>query len=41
MSEDIANRPQINISVRNFRQNSGNTSGAMTNNAKMTENPVQ
>jgi len=41
MSEDIASRPQIRISVRKRRQNSGSTSGATISSARMTENPVQ
>ncbi len=41
MSDDIASRPQIRISVRNRRQNSGSTSGATISSARMTQNPVQ
>jgi len=41
MSEDMASRPQIRISVRKRRQNSGSTSGATISSARMIENPVQ
>src|SRR5579884_3177587 len=41
MSDDIARRPQIRISVRKRRQNSGNTSGASASSATTTENPAQ
>ena len=41
MSEDIASRPQIRISVTKRRQNSGSTSGATTRSASTTPKPVQ
>ena len=41
MSDDIASRPQIRISVRKRRQNSGNTSGATISNARMMLNAIQ
>ena len=39
MSDDIASRPQIRISVRKRRQNSGSTSGATISSARTTQNP--
>jgi hypothetical protein len=41
MSDDIASRPQIRISVRKRRQNSGSTSGATISSARMTAKPDQ
>ncbi len=41
MSDDIASRPQIRISVRNRRQNGGSTSGATMSNAITTQKPIQ
>ena len=37
----MASRPQIRISVRNRRQNSGSTSGATISSATMTAKPIQ
>jgi hypothetical protein len=41
MSDDIASSPQIRISVRKRRQNSGNTNGAMISNASTMLNAIQ
>jgi hypothetical protein len=41
MSDDIAKRPQIKISVKSRAQNSGSSNGAATSSASTIENPVQ
>src|SRR5688572_2807679 len=41
MSDDIASRPQIRISVTKRRQNSGSTSGATTSVASTRAKPIQ
>src|SRR5687767_14268861 len=41
MSDDIASRPQIRISVTKRRQNSGSTSGATIKPARTTAKPIQ
>src|SRR5688572_1073556 len=41
MSDDIASKPQIRISVTKRRQNSGSTSGATIKPASTTAKPIQ
>jgi hypothetical protein len=41
MSEDIAKRPQMRISVMNRCQNSGSTNGETASSATTMKNPVQ
>src|SRR5688572_6715067 len=41
MSDDIASRPQMRISVTKRRQNSGSTSGASASSATTMPKPIQ